>query len=108
MTETAVSLIGHLDTELREIVVLSLDVSLTASLIAFAIGAPLGAALAIFRFRGRAALIVRPTRSLGCLPSLLGSPFISSCLDPDHWGRWGFCSRQRPWSSRKQSSACPS
>jgi tungstate transport system permease protein len=72
MTETAVSLIGHLDTELREIVVLSLGVSLTASLIAFAIGAPLGAALAIFRFRGRAALIVVTNALLGLPPVVVG------------------------------------
>src|SRR3984957_8950183 len=39
---TAVSLIGHLDVELRQIVSLSLGVSLTASLCAFVIGAPFG------------------------------------------------------------------
>jgi hypothetical protein len=40
--QTAASLIGHFDTELRGIVVLSLGVSLSAAAIAFAIGAPLG------------------------------------------------------------------
>ena len=37
----AVALIGRFDVELREIVLLSLQVSLTASACAFAIGAPL-------------------------------------------------------------------
>ena len=39
--EKAASLIGHFDVELREIVFLSLRVSLTASFLAFAVGAPL-------------------------------------------------------------------
>jgi tungstate transport system permease protein len=42
--ETAAGLMGHFDAELREIVFLSLGVSLTASFFAFAIGAPLGRA----------------------------------------------------------------
>jgi tungstate transport system permease protein len=48
----AVALIGRFDIELREIVLLSLQVSLSASACAFAIGAPLGTALAVYRFRG--------------------------------------------------------
>jgi tungstate transport system permease protein len=44
---TAVELIVRLDADLRTIVVLSLGVSLTASVCAFAIGAPLGTALAV-------------------------------------------------------------
>lgn len=43
---TAARLIARLDPELREIVVLSLAVSLTASVCAFLIGSPVGAALA--------------------------------------------------------------
>jgi tungstate transport system permease protein len=54
--DTAASLIVHFDAELREIVSLSLGVSLTASICAFVIGAPLGTALAVYRFRGK----VRP------------------------------------------------
>ena len=54
----ALDLIAGLDAELVAIVLLSLRVSLTATLIAFAIGAPLGAALAIYRVRGRGALLV--------------------------------------------------
>src|SRR5215475_10628922 len=69
---TAANLIGHFDAELREIVCLSLGVSLTASFFAFAIGAPLGTALAIYRFRGKAALIVVANALLGLPPVVVG------------------------------------
>src|SRR5271168_1783817 len=69
---TAASLIGHLDTELREIVSLSISVSLTASICAFVIGAPLGTALAIYRFRGSGALIVIANALLGLPPVVVG------------------------------------
>jgi tungstate transport system permease protein len=70
--ETAARLIGHFDAELREIVFLSLGVSLTASFFAFATGAPLGTALAIYRFRGKAALIVVANALLGLPPVVVG------------------------------------
>jgi len=70
--DTAASLIGHFDPELRQIVGLSLGVSLTASFCAFAIGAPLGTALAIYRMRGRAALIVIANALLGLPPVVVG------------------------------------
>jgi len=69
---TAASLIGHLDAELREIVSLSLGVSLTASTCAFVIGAPLGTALAIYRFWGKGALIVLFNALLGLPPVVVG------------------------------------
>jgi tungstate transport system permease protein len=69
---TAASLIGHFDAELREIVFLSLGVSLTASICAFVIGAPLGAALAVYRFRGKGALIVIASALLGLPPVVVG------------------------------------
>jgi len=68
----ALALIGGLDAELLGIVWLSLRVSLTASLIALAIGAPLGAWLAISRFRGRQALIVLANALLGLPPVVAG------------------------------------
>jgi tungstate transport system permease protein len=68
----AVELIGRLDAELGAIVVLSLEVSLTASACAFAIGAPLGTALAVYRFRGRGALIVIANSLLGLPPVVVG------------------------------------
>jgi tungstate transport system permease protein len=70
--EKAASLIGHFDAELREIVFLSLGVSLTASFLAFAVGAPLGTALAIYRFRGKSALIVVANALLGLPPVVVG------------------------------------
>ena len=66
------ALIGSLDAELFGIVWLSLRVSLSASLIALAIGAPLGAWLAISRFRGRQALIVLANAMLGLPPVVAG------------------------------------
>jgi tungstate transport system permease protein len=68
----ALALIGSLDAELFGIVWLSLRVSLSASLIALAIGAPLGAWLAISRFRGRQALIVLANAMLGLPPVVAG------------------------------------
>jgi tungstate transport system permease protein len=68
----ALSLIGSLDPELLGIVSLSLRVSLSASLIALAIGAPLGAWLAISRFPGRQAIIVLTNALLGLPPVVVG------------------------------------
>jgi tungstate transport system permease protein len=69
---TAARLIASLDPELREIVVLSLGVSLTASACAFLIGSPLGTALAVYRFRGRGVLIVIANALLGLPPVVVG------------------------------------
>ena len=69
---TAFVLIGSFDPELREIVALSLAVSLTASACAFAIGAPLGTALAIYGFPSRSAVIVIVNALLGLPPVVVG------------------------------------
>src|ERR1700751_627475 len=69
---TAFTLIGSFDAELRGIVLLSLAVSLTASACAFAIGAPLGTALAVYQFHGRGALIVIVNALLGLPPVVVG------------------------------------
>ncbi len=69
---TAAALIIHSDAELREIVFLSLAVSLTASICAFVIGSPVGTALAMYRFRGRGALIVVANALLGLPPVVVG------------------------------------
>src|ERR1700683_2877746 len=69
---TAFTLIFGFDAELRDIVVLSLGVSLTASACAFAIGAPLGTALAVYRFPGRGGLIVIVNALLGLPPVVVG------------------------------------
>ena len=68
----ALALIGSLDPELLGIVLLSLRVSLSASLIALAIGAPLGVLLAITSFRGRQLLIVLANALLGLPPVVAG------------------------------------
>jgi tungstate transport system permease protein len=70
--QIAVGLIGRFDAELREIIALSLQVSLTASICAFAIGAPLGTALAVYRFRGRGLLVVLVNTLLGLPPVVVG------------------------------------
>jgi tungstate transport system permease protein len=68
----ALALIGRFDSELIGIVWLSPRVSLSASLIALAIGAPLGIWLAITRFRGRQVLIVLANALLGLPPVVAG------------------------------------
>jgi tungstate transport system permease protein len=68
----AFGLIGRFDAELRSIVFMSLRVSLTASACAFLIGAPLGTALAVYRFRGRAVVVVIASTLLGLPPVVVG------------------------------------
>jgi tungstate transport system permease protein len=69
---TAVRLIVRLDPQLREIVALSLAVSLMASMCAFLVGSPLGAALVAYRVPGRSALIVVANALLGLPPVVVG------------------------------------
>jgi tungstate transport system permease protein len=68
----AIELIARLDDELVAIVTLSLRVSLTATVLAFALGAPCGAALAIYRFRGRTLVVVFVNALLGLPPVVVG------------------------------------
>ncbi len=68
----AFSLVGSLDTDLLEIVVLSLKVSLSAMLVACLIGFPLGALLAVGRFPGRGALVVLVNALMGLPPVVVG------------------------------------
>ena len=65
-------LISGLDAKLVEIVLLSLRVSLTAVLLASALGLPLGAAIAVTRFPGRQALIVALNALMGLPPVVVG------------------------------------
>ena len=69
---TAFTLIRNLDPTAAGIVALSLRVSLTASLIAMALGAPLGALLAVTQFHGRQAAIVFANALLGLPPVVAG------------------------------------
>jgi tungstate transport system permease protein len=68
----SIELLLGLDPELRQIVGLSLRVSLSAAVLAFLIGAPLGAALAVLRFRGRGALVAVAHALLGLPPVVVG------------------------------------
>src|SRR3954471_8539601 len=68
----ALALIVSLDPEIIGIVTLSLSVSLSAAVIAMVIGAPLGGALAVGRFRGRQTVIVLANALLGLPPVVVG------------------------------------
>jgi tungstate transport system permease protein len=69
---TALSLILSGDAVLADIVLLSLRVTLTALLIASAIGLPAGAALALARFPGRSLLVVTFNSLMGLPPVVAG------------------------------------
>ena len=69
---SAGALIAGLDGELLAILALSLRVSLTAVLIACAIGFPLGGALALSRFRGRGAAVALLNALMGLPPVVVG------------------------------------
>ena len=68
----ALNLVANLDGELIGIVLLSLRVSLSATLLAFVIGAPLGAALAVSRFWGKGGVLVIVNAMLGLPPVVVG------------------------------------
>ncbi|MEQ8194618.1 MAG: ABC transporter permease [Rhodospirillales bacterium] len=68
----ALSLVLTFDPNLAEIVVLSLRVSLSAVFFAAAIGLPLGAAVALYRFPGRRGLIVLLNAFMGLPPVVVG------------------------------------
>ena len=71
--QIALQLIVRFDVDLRAIILLSLQVSLTASVCAFVIGAPLGTALAVYRFPGRDVLVVIANTLLGLPPVVVGA-----------------------------------
>jgi tungstate transport system permease protein len=68
----AARLIVAADSTLYGIVLLSLEVSLTAVVVATAIGLPLGAAIAIRRFPGRQVLLVTLNALMGLPPVVVG------------------------------------
>jgi tungstate transport system permease protein len=69
---TALRLIISLDADLVAIVLLSLQVSLTAVLLAACIGLPVGAAVAVFRFPGRGLVTVLLNALMGLPPVVVG------------------------------------
>ena len=69
---TAFALVGSLDPDLTEIVVLSLRVSIGAVAIGAIIGLPLGAAVALYRFPGRTVVVVALNALMGLPPVVVG------------------------------------
>lgn len=69
---SAFRLVVHLDPDLVEIVLLSLQVSLTAVCLAAVIGMPLGAAVALYRFPGRQGVVVILNAFMGLPPVVVG------------------------------------
>jgi tungstate transport system permease protein len=69
---TAIALIMHLDRELVAIIRLSLIVSLAAVALASMVGLPLGAAVAVWRFPGRGAVVVALSAMMGLPPVVVG------------------------------------
>lgn len=68
----AIGLVLSSDADLREIVLLSLRVSVSATLIACLIGLPVGALLAVSRFPGRGAVIIVVNALMGLPPVVVG------------------------------------
>ncbi len=68
----ALGLVLGFDADLAEIVWLSLRVSFLAVAIATAVGLPVGAAIALYRFPGRAALLVAMNALMGLPPVVVG------------------------------------
>jgi tungstate transport system permease protein len=90
--QIALQLIGGLDAELRTIILLSLRVSACA----FVIGAPLGAALAVYRFPGRGLLVVLANTLLGLPPVVVGlAVYIFCCRGRARWAPLASCLRPR-------------
>jgi len=69
---SAVSMIMTLDADLVEIVLLSLQVSLTAVLIASVVALPLGAVIALQRFPGRRGIVILLNALMGLPPVVVG------------------------------------
>lgn len=68
----AFSLVLSGNADLAEIVLLSLRVSLSATLVSLLIGLPFGALLAISRFRGRGAVLIVVNALMGLPPVVVG------------------------------------
>ena len=68
----ALGLVLGFDADLAEIVGLSLRVSFLAVAIATAVGLPVGAAIALYRFPGRAAVLVAMNALMGLPPVVVG------------------------------------
>jgi tungstate transport system permease protein len=88
-TASALHLLLSGDPQLFAIVELSLLVSLSATLLAALIGAPLGALVALTRFPGREALIVVMNALMGLPPVVVGLVIYLSLSRAGPLGSWG-------------------
>jgi tungstate transport system permease protein len=86
---SALHLIAGFDAKLAQIVGLSLEVSLSAVVIAAAIGLPLGAAVALTRFTGRQAAIVLLNALMGLPPVVVGLAIYLLLSRAGPLGRFG-------------------
>ncbi|HET7850777.1 MAG TPA: ABC transporter permease [Pseudolabrys sp.] len=86
---SALQLVLSADPSLIAIVRLSLLVSLTAVLLAAAIGVPLGALIALTRFRGREAAIVALNALMGLPPVVAGLAVFLALSRSGPLGAWG-------------------
>ena len=87
---TAFGLVIGLDANLLEIVVLSLEVSLSALFVAALIGLPLGAAVAVARFPGRGAMVVLLNALMGLPPVVIGLVVYLLLSRSGPLGAWGW------------------
>ncbi|WP_192034587.1 ABC transporter permease [Halomonas sp. YLGW01] len=86
---TALALVIDMDPALVEIVALSLQVSLSAVLIASLIALPLGAALALWAFPGRGVVIVALNALMGLPPVVAGLGVYLLLSRAGPLGEWG-------------------
>ena len=75
--------------EFWQVIALSLSVSLSATAAAALLGLPLGAALAVWRFPGRAAIIVAANALLGLPPVVVGLALYLLLSHSGPLGGWG-------------------
>ena len=85
----AFQMILTLDPDFLEIVVLSLRVSLSAVLLATAIALPLGAVLALWKFRGRTTVVVILNALMGLPPVVAGLMIYLLLSRAGPLGQWG-------------------
>jgi tungstate transport system permease protein len=86
---SALQLILSADPTLLAIVELSLLISLSATLLAALIGLPLGATIALTRFRGREAVIVTLNALMGLPPVVVGLAIYLALSRSGPLGAWG-------------------
>src|SRR6201996_8397179 len=86
---SALQLILTADPTLFTIVKLSLLISLSATLVAALVGLPLGALIALTRFRGREAVIVALNALMGLPPVVVGLAIYLALSRSGPLGTWG-------------------